>query len=170
VTDHGPSAETETADIPDGYCQCQCGQRTAPGKRFVRGHQLRIRANRQRTSCSSHCPTCNTCFTGTASFDAHLVRSAVGLNDLGAPTYELVHLTAEEAGLEAAVTGGVCTLATPELQNVTVWRIPLEQGEDQPSDDQPVEPIKPPPLQVSPDGYYGWDGFSWRPMTDWTAT
>jgi hypothetical protein len=151
-------------DFKASFCECGCGQVTTIGKRFLRGHQLRIRANRQRTACSSHCPTCNQCFTGTASFDAHLVRSKIGLNDWGASSYELVHLTAEEAGLEAAVEGGVCTLATPELQHTTVWRIPLQPGEIE-SDDQPV--AKPPPLQVSPDGYYGWNGSEWRPMTEW---
>ncbi len=112
--------------IEDGTCECGCGEAVTPGKRFIRGHQLRIRENRARTSCSAHCSICQTCFTGTASFDAHLVRSAVGPNEQGASSYELVHLTPEEAGLEAAVTAGSCTLSTPELEGTaTVWRIPL---------------------------------------------
>jgi hypothetical protein len=39
----------------EGFCECGCGETPGPGKRFIRGHQLRVRENRQRTACSSHC-------------------------------------------------------------------------------------------------------------------
>jgi hypothetical protein len=69
-------------------------------------------------SCGEH-------FTGTAAFDAHLVRVDSRINSYGAPEYDLVHLSGIEAGLEVAVEDGHCNLATPAVDGVAVWRLPL---------------------------------------------
>lgn len=106
-------------------CECGCGQSAAEGKRFIRGHQLKLKVNRVRLNCSSHCSVCGEHFTGTAAFDAHLKRINSRMNQHGAPVYDLVHLLPEEAGLEVAVENGHCDLATPEVSGIRVYRLPL---------------------------------------------
>ncbi len=82
-----------------------------------------------RSFCSHHCSDrygCGQHFRGLGAFDAHLQRTSEGPNEHDARSYELVHLDGADAGLEAWVTDGWCSLgAGPDVQGVTIWHEPL---------------------------------------------
>ncbi len=86
-----------------------------------------------RSFCTHHCSDrygCGQHFRGLGAFDAHLKRVSEGPNADGARSYELTHLEGAEAGLEAWVTDGWCSLRPgPDVQGVTVWHLPLSEAD-----------------------------------------